>query len=115
MILVHSRRAALALLFVACSVGASLAQAQTDPLPSWNDGTVKKSITDFVARVVTQGAPSSYRLPNGSPPSTTTVRYGPSSRSISNFSSRSTALTRWRRNIRNGKLRSRSRRYLKRT
>ena len=53
----HSRRTALAFLFVACSVGASLAQAQTDPLPSWNDGTVKKSITDFVTRVVTQGAP----------------------------------------------------------
>jgi phosphoserine phosphatase len=29
--------------------------AQTDPLPSWNDGTVKKSITDFVARVTAQG------------------------------------------------------------
>jgi hypothetical protein len=27
------------------------AQAQTDPLPSWNDGPTKKSITDFVARV----------------------------------------------------------------
>ena len=26
-----------------------------DPLPSWNDGAVKKSITDFVARVTTQG------------------------------------------------------------
>ncbi len=25
--------------------------AQTDPLPSWNDGTAKKSITDFVGRV----------------------------------------------------------------
>lgn len=32
------------------------AQAQTDPLPSWNDGAVKKSITDFVARVTTQGS-----------------------------------------------------------
>jgi phosphoglycolate phosphatase-like HAD superfamily hydrolase len=31
------------------------ATAQTDPLPSWNDGAVKKSITDFVARVTTQG------------------------------------------------------------
>ena len=31
------------------------ALAQTDPLPSWNDGAVKKSITDFVARVTTQG------------------------------------------------------------
>jgi phosphoglycolate phosphatase-like HAD superfamily hydrolase len=29
--------------------------AQPDPLPSWNDGAVKKSITDFVARVTTQG------------------------------------------------------------
>jgi phosphoglycolate phosphatase-like HAD superfamily hydrolase len=29
--------------------------AQADPLPSWNDGATKKSITDFVARVTTQG------------------------------------------------------------
>jgi len=34
---------------------AAPALAQTDPLPSWNDGTAKKSITDFVARVTTQG------------------------------------------------------------
>ena len=32
----------------------ALAQT-TDPLPSWNDGAVKKSITDFVARVTTPG------------------------------------------------------------
>src|SRR5436190_21559478 len=31
------------------------ASAQTDPLPSWNEGATKKSITDFVARVTTQG------------------------------------------------------------
>jgi phosphoglycolate phosphatase-like HAD superfamily hydrolase len=31
------------------------ALAQSDPLPSWNDGAVKKSITDFVARVTAQG------------------------------------------------------------
>jgi phosphoserine phosphatase len=31
--------------------------AQSDPLPSWNDGAVKKSITDFVTRVTTQGSP----------------------------------------------------------
>ena len=31
------------------------ASAQTDPLPSWNDGTAKNSITDFVAKVTTQG------------------------------------------------------------
>src|SRR6185369_16732572 len=34
------------------------AQAQTDPLPSWNNGPVKTSITDFVARVTTQGGPA---------------------------------------------------------
>jgi hypothetical protein len=33
------------------------AQAQTDPLPSWNDGPNKKAITDFVARVTQQGSP----------------------------------------------------------
>jgi phosphoglycolate phosphatase-like HAD superfamily hydrolase len=31
--------------------------AQTDPLPSWNDGAAKKSIADFVVRVTTQGGP----------------------------------------------------------
>jgi len=31
------------------------AQAQADPLPSWNSGAVKTSITDFVARVTSQG------------------------------------------------------------
>jgi phosphoglycolate phosphatase-like HAD superfamily hydrolase len=40
--------------------------AQTDPLRSWNDGAVKKSITDFVARVTTQGGadfvPSEQRI-----------------------------------------------------
>jgi phosphoglycolate phosphatase-like HAD superfamily hydrolase len=33
------------------------ALAQVDPLPSWNDGNVKKSITGFVARVTTPGSP----------------------------------------------------------
>ena len=32
-----------------------VACAQSDSLPSWNDGSVKKSITDFVVRVTTQG------------------------------------------------------------
>jgi phosphoglycolate phosphatase-like HAD superfamily hydrolase len=31
--------------------------AQSDVLPSWNDGATKKSITDFVAKVTTQGGP----------------------------------------------------------
>jgi hypothetical protein len=34
-----------------------VARAQSDPLPSWNDGATKKSITDFVARVTAQGGP----------------------------------------------------------
>src|SRR4051812_47959544 len=34
----------------------ALAQA-ADPLPSWNDGATKQSITTFVARVTTQGGP----------------------------------------------------------
>src|SRR6266576_6392627 len=33
------------------------AVAQTDILPSWNDGPTKTSITDFVARVTRQGVP----------------------------------------------------------
>jgi hypothetical protein len=32
-----------------------LAFAQVDPLPSWNDGPVKTSVIDFVARVTKQG------------------------------------------------------------
>jgi phosphoglycolate phosphatase-like HAD superfamily hydrolase len=32
------------------------ALAQTDPLPSWNEGAAKKSIADFVARVTTPGS-----------------------------------------------------------
>jgi phosphoglycolate phosphatase-like HAD superfamily hydrolase len=31
------------------------ASAQTDPLPSWNDGAAKQSITDFVAKVTQHG------------------------------------------------------------
>jgi phosphoglycolate phosphatase-like HAD superfamily hydrolase len=37
-----------------CGPAGQTALAQVDPLPSWNDGTVKRSITDFVARVATQ-------------------------------------------------------------
>jgi phosphoglycolate phosphatase-like HAD superfamily hydrolase len=47
---------------LAASTGVALAGlasrigfAQSDPLPSWNDGAVKKSITDFVARVTREG------------------------------------------------------------
>src|SRR5262245_42607677 len=33
------------------------AMAQTDPLPSWNDGQAKAAIIDFVARVTAEGSP----------------------------------------------------------
>jgi phosphoserine phosphatase len=33
------------------------AQAQSDPLASWNDGATKQSITDFGRRIATQGSP----------------------------------------------------------
>jgi phosphoglycolate phosphatase-like HAD superfamily hydrolase len=50
------RRALLTLLLAFGLCGQPCAWAQApDPLPSWNDGAVKKSITDFVARVTMQG------------------------------------------------------------
>jgi phosphoglycolate phosphatase-like HAD superfamily hydrolase len=52
--------------FLAVGIAASLctgALAQADPLPSWNDGAVKKSIADFVARVTTQGGPDFVAVP----------------------------------------------------
>ena len=55
----------LAVLFVVCigcragALAQSIAPAAPlpDPLPSWNDGAVKKSITDFVDRVTMRGSP----------------------------------------------------------
>ena len=55
MTLMLSRRCIIAVLWVGC-LGNAWAQTP-DPLPSWNDGTTKKSITDFVARVTTPGGP----------------------------------------------------------
>jgi phosphoglycolate phosphatase-like HAD superfamily hydrolase len=56
---VPSRRTVVEVLLAACLCGNTAVQAQTqsDALPSWNDGAVKKSITDFVTRVTTHGAP----------------------------------------------------------
>jgi hypothetical protein len=45
--------AAVVLLFAMPGIG----EAAEDPLPSWNDGPVKKAVTDFVARVTTEGGP----------------------------------------------------------
>ena len=35
----------------------SVAMATDDPLPSWNDGSAKKAVLDFVARATTEGRP----------------------------------------------------------
>jgi phosphoglycolate phosphatase-like HAD superfamily hydrolase len=53
------RRAGLAMLLAGflSAFGIASAHAQIDPLPSWNDGAAKTSITEFVARVTTPGAP----------------------------------------------------------
>jgi len=55
-----STRCAVALRFLA--LGAMLlfgpqVEAQTDALPSWNDGAAKKAIVDFVQATTTQGGP----------------------------------------------------------
>ncbi len=46
------------LTLVFASLGSDLAIAQTtDPLPSWNDGTAKQAIVQFVAKATKKGAP----------------------------------------------------------
>src|SRR5262249_37453769 len=52
-----TRRGILAALLAAALGGLAgeSVQAQSDPLPSWNDGAAKTSIVDFVARVTTPG------------------------------------------------------------
>lgn len=52
------RRAALILGLVAAAshTGLGPAFAQGDPLPSWDDGATKRSITDFVTRVTSQNS-----------------------------------------------------------
>jgi hypothetical protein len=49
--------ATLPLLFAPALPFLQPARAQTDPLPSWNDGPSKQAITGFVARVTQQGGP----------------------------------------------------------
>jgi phosphoglycolate phosphatase-like HAD superfamily hydrolase len=41
--------------FAFCGFAVDRAPAQPDPLPSWREGAAKKSITDFVTRVITPG------------------------------------------------------------
>src|SRR5215475_2642926 len=38
-------------------LGFAQAYAQTDPLPSWHDGTAKKAITEFVKTTTEKGSP----------------------------------------------------------
>jgi hypothetical protein len=54
-----TRRAALAATAALASYAFASrgALAQSDQLPSWNDGAAKKAITDFVSRVTAQGGP----------------------------------------------------------
>ena len=47
--------ATVAMLFGPTLLILGQAQAQTDPLPSWNKGAAKQAITDYVARVTQQG------------------------------------------------------------
>ncbi|QEL22043.1 hypothetical protein FQV39_05275 [Bosea sp. F3-2] len=49
--------AALPTLIPPLCLPSSSANAQTEQLPSWNDGPTKTSITDFVRRVTTRGDP----------------------------------------------------------
>ena len=53
---------AVALAAISCAQNWS-AHAQTDPLPSWNEGAAKKSIVDFVARVTRDGGPDFVAAP----------------------------------------------------
>ena len=45
------------LAFAASLLFAAQASAQTDPLPSWNDGAAKQAIIAFVGDTTTQGGP----------------------------------------------------------
>ncbi len=56
-----SRRAlfaALAAIPIAVACSGLTAQAQDDPLPSWNDGTTKQAILDFVGATSQEGSPT---------------------------------------------------------
>jgi len=46
----------ITVLIAAVAFTAAIVRA-ADPLPSWNDGAAKKSITEFVAKVTTTGSP----------------------------------------------------------
>ncbi len=68
--------AALSLLYFSSRAGAQ------DPLPSWNDGSAKQTIIEFVQKTTTQSGPDFVLPRSASPPSTRTARYGSSIRFI---------------------------------
>jgi hypothetical protein len=51
------RRGRLPLALLAALVAGAQAHAQTDPLPSWNEGTAKKAIIAFVQATTTPSGP----------------------------------------------------------
>jgi len=53
LLFVHQRKTAAILFFLFLLAGVLHAQAPADPLPSWNDGPLKKSIVDFVTHTTT--------------------------------------------------------------
>jgi hypothetical protein len=54
---VRRRFLAFVLAFAAGLAGGAPALAQTDPLPSWNEGSAKQAIISFVRATTTQGSP----------------------------------------------------------
>ncbi len=52
----HKQNLLASVLVCALTLATTVARATTDPLPSWNDGATKKSITDFVAKVTKEGS-----------------------------------------------------------
>src|SRR5215469_16713758 len=44
------------LICVVIALSGALAAAQSDPLPSWNEGTSKKAIIEFVTRITKEGS-----------------------------------------------------------
>src|SRR6266568_4687499 len=54
----RSQNLIAAALVCALALATTVARATADPLPSWNDGATKKSITDFVAKVTEEGSPN---------------------------------------------------------
>ena len=51
-------------IFVAL-LAATTAAAETDPLPSWNDGAARQSVVDFVTRVTDPAGPDFVLGPEG--------------------------------------------------